>query len=200
MGGGVCGCFQHRWRSLTSHLSLFWSQQQGQWDPQSFFPPLSNPSWRPRLKTPVLLPERTDRLRPEASKAAATQQLVPPHCCAFLQHLQRSPTLRSINLQVSCFVSVLLSILPGCPDFPTQPGSGGWGPPLLASPEILHRRTLDSTAACAAGKGDVAVVTNAKPGRARKAVSSFSVWETEAGRAYFPTGGLSWLCFSAHLS
>lgn len=42
------------------------------------FPPLSSPSWRPRLKTPVLLPERIDRLRPEASKAAATQQLVPP--------------------------------------------------------------------------------------------------------------------------
>jgi hypothetical protein len=154
---------------------FFWSQWQGQWGTQSLFPPLSNPSWRPRIKTPVLLPERIDRLRPEASQAAATQQLVPPQCCAFLQHLQRSPTLRSINLQVSCFVSVPLSILPGCPDFLTQPGSGGWGLPPLISPETLHPRTLDSTAACPASKGDVGVVKNAKPGRAGRAVSSFSV-------------------------
>lgn len=112
------------------HTSDFcWSQWRGQWGTRSFFPPLSDPSWRPRLWDPRA-PAGEGRLRPEATKAAATQQLVPPHCCAFLQHLQRGPTLRSINLQVSCFVSVLLSILPGCPDFLTKPGSRGWGCPL----------------------------------------------------------------------
>lgn len=133
------------------HTSDFiWSQWQGQWDTQSFFPVLSNSSWRPRLKTSVLLPERTDRLRPEASKAAATQQLVPSVLC-IPSALQRSPTLRSINLQVSCFVSVLLSIFPGCPDFLTPPGSGGWGHPLSLTLKSCSEEQ-DSMAIHPAGK------------------------------------------------
>lgn len=55
------GCFQNRWRSLSFTLQTsFDLRGKENGAHRQLFPPLSNPSWRPRLQTPVLLPERID--------------------------------------------------------------------------------------------------------------------------------------------
>lgn len=55
------GRFQHRWRSLDFALQTsFDLRGRENGVHKQFFPPLSNPSWRPRLQTPVLLPARID--------------------------------------------------------------------------------------------------------------------------------------------
>lgn len=125
-------------------------------------------------------PPRKDKLRPEASKSGPSPRPPhnswSPHCYAFLQHLECSFSLRSINLQVGCFVSVLLSFLPVCPG-PPHPTQARQGRLPLPSDSSAEDRLWDAWQC-------------PQPPAQRQRGSgwcSFSRWETEAGESSMTT-------------